>query len=338
VLNINGARRIYNMLGELLLESLSRLIETVHWKSKKSFYQDSQHRITELENKMLDRLRVDRQNNEALDVKIKNLELKTKNALQALSNYNHLTYVEIDKIRQSEKYKTSINEFVPQFSIIIPTHTNPKSLWDRTLESIHQLEGIRFEIIIVCETEEIYKLINIPQRFNNLDIQIIINRFSFVETPIDLNGVNSNAKVIKWLNSGTGGFLTGFNSAKYNWVIPMAHDDEFPSPNCIYDLYEEMFNSKSEIILGQIQQIGVDSIDNKIFSNNPLNNKNYGIQGSIMYKSFASLLFQFVDSYFQIANDWGVIERAKMFNLKIETSKTLMANYYPSTLWSNQTL
>jgi hypothetical protein len=321
-----------------LFESLSRLIETVHWKSNKSFYHNSQHRISEIENQMLESLTADNKNNETLDVKIRNLEIKTKNALQALSNYNHLIYIEIDKIRQSEKYKSSINEFAPEFSIVIPTHTNPKSLWDRTIESVLKLKGIKFEIIIICENEEIYKSINIPERFSRLDIQIIINRFSFVETPIDLDSVNSDTKVIKWLNSGTGGFLTGFNSAKYNWVIPMAHDDEFPSPNCINDLYGEMFNSKSEIILGQIQQIGVDPIDNKIFSNNPLNNKNYGIQGSIMYKSFAPLLFQFVDSYFQIANDWGVIERAKMFNLKVETSKTLMANYYPSTLWSNQTL
>jgi len=265
-------------------------------------------------------------------VKLNNLE-----SLRKITLISHNELLAIDEIRESTKYKTDLKTFNPSFSIIIPTHTNPPELWSRTMRSILNLEGIDFEVIVVCENEQLIESLTVPKEFNSMDLKIIKNRFLHSEESIISSKSSETTNRLKWFNSGTGGFLSGINSSKYAWVIPMAHDDEFPNSLSVRKMYEELFYSKDEIALGRIEQLFPDGLSTKSYSNNPLIQSNYGIQGSIIYQPFARYLFKFIDNYFEIPNDWGVIERIRSYNLRLKICTEIMSNYYPSKLWVKET-
>jgi hypothetical protein len=225
-----------------------------------------------------------------------------------------------------------------KISFVIPTHSNPESLWDRTIPSIITQVNIEKEIILVVDSqaknvdEMMARMTRQISKYQGIDIKIM--KSSNFEVPkIFFFGHKSNVIDPKWLTAGTIPFIDGINAARNEWLILFAHDDQLPNENSVFELFNELRSSRKVAIMGIISQISPNNKQNRLFTNNPMTKDNYGIQGSIFHKNIAKNLLNINDVRLGIANDWGVILRLKFAKIHVVHSNKIMANYYPSSLW-----
>ena len=225
-----------------------------------------------------------------------------------------------------------------KISFVIPTHSNPESLWDRTIPSIITQVNIEKEIILVVDSqaknvdEMMARMTQQISKYQGIDIKIM--RSSNFEVPkIFFFGHKSNVIDPKWLTAGTIPFIDGINAARNAWLILFAHDDQLPNDNSVYELFNELRSSRKVAIMGIISQVSPNNKQNRLFTNNPMTKDNYGIQGSIFHKNIAKNLLNINDVRLGIANDWGMILRLKFAKIHVVHSNKIMANYYPSSLW-----
>jgi hypothetical protein len=225
-----------------------------------------------------------------------------------------------------------------KLSFVIPTHSNPESLWDRTIPSIIAQVNIEKEIILVVDSqaknvdEMMARMTREISKYQGIDIKIM--RSSNFEVPKALYFAHKTSSVDpKWLCAGTIPLLDGINTARNAWLILIAHDDQLPNENSVYELFNELRSSRKVAIMGIISQISPNNKQNRLFTNNPMTKDNYGIQGSIFHKNIAKNLLNINDVRLGIANDWGVILRLKFAKIHVVHSNKIMANYFPSSLW-----
>ena len=229
-------------------------------------------------------------------------------------------------------------DYEHKISFVIPTHSNPESLWDRTIPSIITQVNIEKEIILVVDSqaknvdEMMARMTQQISKYQGIDIKIM--RSSNFEVPkIFFFGHKSNVIDPKWLTAGTIPFIDGINAARNAWLILFAHDDQLPNDNSVYELFNELRSSRKVAIMGIISQVSPNNKQNRLFTNNPMTKDNYGIQGSIFHKNIAKNLLNINDVRLGIANDWGVILRLKFAKIDVVHTNKIMANYYPSSLW-----
>jgi cellulose synthase/poly-beta-1,6-N-acetylglucosamine synthase-like glycosyltransferase len=238
-------------------------------------------------------------------------------------------YLRSSKNRLNYNYK---------ISFIIPTHSNPESLWNRTIPSIIKQVNIEKEIILVVDSqttnveEMMARMTRQISKHQGIDIKIM--RSSNYEVPkVFFFRDKSNVLDPKWLSAGTIPLLDGINATRNDWVILFAHDDQLPNENSVYEIFEELKSNKKVAIMGVIRQISPNNSQNRLFTNKPLVKDNYGIQGSIFHKNIAKNLYNINDVKILMANDWGGILRLKFAKIDIVFTNKIMAEYFPSSLW-----
>ena len=225
-----------------------------------------------------------------------------------------------------------------KISFIIPTHSNPESLWDRTIPSIIKQVNIGIEIILVVDSqaknvdEMMVRMTQQISKYEGIDIKIMRSS-NFVVPKISFFGHKSSGLDPKWLTAGTIPFIDGINAARNTWLILFAHDDQLPNENSVFELFNELRSNKKVAIMGTISQLSPNNNQNRLFTNKPMTKDNYGIQGSIFHKNIAKNLLNINDVRLGIANDWGAILRLKFAKIHVVHSNKIMANYYPSSLW-----
>jgi cellulose synthase/poly-beta-1,6-N-acetylglucosamine synthase-like glycosyltransferase len=225
-----------------------------------------------------------------------------------------------------------------KISFVIPTHSNPESLWDRTIPSIRSQVNIEKEIILVVDSqaknvdEMLAEMTRQISKYQGIDIKIMKSS-NFKVPKIFFFGHKSNAIDPKWLTAGTIPFIDGINAARNTWLILFAHDDQLPNENSVFELFNELRSSRKVAIMGTISQLSPNNNQNRLFTNKPMTKDNYGIQGSIFHKNIAKNLLNLKDVRLGIPNDWGVVLRLKLAKINIAHSDKIMANYYPSSLW-----
>ena len=244
-------------------------------------------------------------------------------------------YVELlRERRESEKYGLIFSNEIPKISVIIPTHSNPISLWERTIPSIVNQTHSKLEILIVVDGNSPDAHVSTVEdaiRFGDGRISVHLappTPAEFVEVS---NWGTEERKRFDWFRSGNGPFNYGLDIATGDWIAPFSHDDAMH-----VDGYETVLRKalemKWEYCYAPLMRISPS--DTSVIHSFPPQSHNFGVQGSLMHSSLKMFRYDYRDALVGLPNDFGFVRRMMLCGVRMGTIDEPASDYYPSSLWT----
>ena len=136
--------------------------------------------------------------------------------------------------------------------------------------------------------------------------------------------------------SGTPPWNAGIALAKGKWIAANADDDAL-RPESIYMLLEHARKHQAEVAYGYIEQIHPDHTVKRL-GTFPPQFAQWGMQASLFHAGLRFLPLLPSDWVFEIPNDTSLMERMLRIGVRFSMVEEIVAEYYPSTLWSSDRL
>jgi len=262
------------------------------------------------------------------------VSLKSLEAISSFGSQEIFQYVQlIEAARNSAQYSSVFSAADPMISIIIPTHTNPLALWERTIPSIVAQSHTNLEILVVVDG-------NHPDIFEttlNDSIQCGDHRISVhlaPPTPTEFPELESwspdQKKRFDWFRSGNGPFNHGMNIATGHWIAPFSHDDAM-HPTGYERVLKKAMQMRWEYCYAPI--VRLSPTDSSIIHSFPPRSHHFGVQGSLIHSALKMFRYDFRDALVGLPNDYGMIRRMMLCGIRMGTIEEAASDYYPSSLW-----
>jgi len=244
-------------------------------------------------------------------------------------------YVELlREIRQTEKYVNVFLSQNPTISIIIPTHSNPRALWERTLPSIAAQTHENLEVLVIVDgnhPEILGKTKDAAASFGDTRISVHLAPPTPTEFPEISDWTPEQRQQFDWFRSGNGPFNHGLDIASGDWIAPFSHDDAMH-----HDGYERVLSKAIEMKWEYCYAplIRLSPTDASIIHSYPPKSHNFGVQGSLLHSSLKMFRYDYRDALVGLPNDYGMVRRMMLCGVRMGTISEAASDYYPSALWA----
>lgn len=242
--------------------------------------------------------------------------------------------MELTKARNSQTYLDAYSQSEPLLTVVIPTHTAPPTLYERSLPSILQQSYERLEILLVVDGnfpgtfEETQKSI---KKFNDERLKVFLASPTPITYPEFGNAQAESVAQFKWFSSGNGPYNYGASIATGLWLAPFSHDDEM-----LPDGYENALaackRERWEFCYAPIERMSPDG-DTSIIHSFPPQSHNFGVQGSVLNAALQFFCYDYRDAAVGVPNDWGLARTMMHAGVRMGTLDKPSSRYYPSALW-----
>ena len=260
--------------------------------------------------------------------------IKTLVSLVSFGTHEIFQYVHLlNQKRDTEAYSHVFAAGNPKISVIIPTHSNPTSLWNRTIPSVVSQTHENLEILVIVDGNfpEMYEAtVNSCTAFGDPRITVHIAPPTPVEF-LETSGLTSDQKQrFEWFRSGNGPFNYGLDIATGDWIAPFSHDDAMHP-----DGYERVLNAatKNKWEYCYAPLVRLSPTDKSIIHSFPPRSHNFGVQGSLLHSSLKMFRYDYRDALVGLPNDYGMVRRMMLCGVRMGTISDAASDYYPSALW-----
>jgi hypothetical protein len=244
-------------------------------------------------------------------------------------------YVELlRERRESDKYALVFSTEIPKISVIIPTHSNPRSLWERTIPSLVSQTHSDLEILLVVDGNfpgVHSSTVEYSDRFGDSRISVHLAP----PTPAEFVEINSwpteERQRFDWYRSGNGPFNYGLDIATGDWIAPFSHDDAMHS-NEYERVLRKAIEMKWEYCYAPLTRVSPEGTS--IIHSFPPQSHNFGVQGSLMHSSLKMFRYDYRDALVGLPNDFGFVRRMMLCGVRMGTIDEPASDYYPSSLWT----
>lgn len=259
--------------------------------------------------------------------------------LLAVANFTALNITtnreKLLQARNSPVYRDAYTVENPLVTIIIPTHTSPQVLWDRTLPSIRQQTYSNLEVIISVDNQDPEFVNGVREKIAQLnDPRLkILKAPPYPKVFPEVEHLDPITKErFYWFSSGNIAFAHAVANATGLWISPFSHDDAF-DPNAIELLLDHTKANQLEYCYSPTKKIETDGTETKILSFPPVPYE-FGVQGSLLNASLNFFVYEYRDSALDVPNDWGLVRSMMLAGVDIGFVETPVTTYFPSKIHS----
>jgi glycosyltransferase involved in cell wall biosynthesis len=232
------------------------------------------------------------------------------------------TWRVLEAARAEPEYETPFTQADPLVSVCIPTYTNQRQLFERSIPSALAQDHPNIEVVVVGdaappETAAGIRRLGDPRvRYENL-----ARRGPYPDDPQK-----------RWLVAGTGPLNHALSLARGAWIAVNNDDDEL-RPNHVSTLLSQARESRDEVVYGRLMLHAPDGSTETIGTFPPVLG-GFGWQTALQHRAMRLFEFKLSAALFGEPGDWNRARRMLRAGVRFRMIDDVLCDYYPGRLWA----
>jgi SAM-dependent methyltransferase len=225
--------------------------------------------------------------------------------------------------RRSEAYRLAYTEPDPLVSVVMRTYDNYRMLKERSIPSVLAQTYQNFEVIVIGD--------NAPP-----EAAEVVR--SFADERITYHNLNRRGPYpadprALWFVAGVPPYNEGLRRARGQWLAPLDDDDAF-RPHHIEALLSLARQDELELAYGKLLFHYVGEAEPLTLGVFPPQYGEFGFQGAILHAELRFFELQLAETLFEVADDWGGVERMLRAGVRIGMLDQVVTDYFPASEFS----